>query len=210
MPSATFPRNDKWKPTTVTKMTLPASRRQITKAGIVQTRGSTTVGFTWSETYLPLRARDADVEAFLSYVDWAWNTGAEFAIQHLMKPGSGVAPNGTGTGGITVSGVDQVGDTLTTAGWPISTNNVSRAGDLISIAGIQRVFQVVEDANSNGSGIADLVINPSIYSGGSPSNGAAVTTTGVEINAIVMEVSQTSISNAFYYDGMSITFREAP
>lgn len=210
MPANVFPRNDLWLPIGVTDIVIPAGRRTITKSGIVQTRGSTTVGFAWQETYPRLFARNPDIERFLSWIRWARNSGGgqEFSIQHPLKPGSGVAPNGTGSAGVTVSGASQTGSSLVTTGWPLSTSNVSRAGDLISIAGIQRTFEVTDDASSDGSGNATLSVSPAIYT--APSNGAAVTTTDVNINAVIMEINNASIQDAFYYTGLQISFREAP
>jgi hypothetical protein len=125
-----------------------------------------------------------------------------------MTPGSGLAPNGTGTAGVTVSGAAQTGSSIVTAGWPTTTNNVSRAGDLISIVGIGYTLEVTDDANSNGSGLATLNVNPPVWT--APTTGVAVATTNVTLNAVLMDFSMQSISNAFYYDGITVSIRETP
>lgn len=210
MPANTFPRDIAWKPKSVEQMSLPTGRRTITKSGKVQTRAGKTVGWTWREVYPPLFAGKQNVEEFMAWVDWAWNNGEEFSIQHLLTPGMGKAPNGTGTAGVTVDGSSQSGNAINVTGFPLSTSDVLVAGDMVSISGIQKVFKVTETVSSDGSGNAVLNITPSIFVGEEPASGAAVTLTDVTMNAIIMDIQRTSISNAFYYDGMSITFREAP
>lgn len=210
MPSQVFPRNSLWLPLTVTDIVVPASRRTITQSGKIQTRTKTAAGRIWTETYPPIRAKNVDVENLLSWVRWAWNEGQEFTVQHLLKPGSGVPPNGTGQSGIQVDGSGQTGTTINSKLWSNNITNVVRAGDLIKLAGIQRSFEVTEDANSNGSGLAAIKINPAVYVGGSPANSAAITTTGATMNAVIMDFQGASIANSFWYDGMTITFRESP
>jgi hypothetical protein len=124
-----------------------------------------------------------------------------------MTPGSGLPPNGTGTGGVTVSGGGQTGSSIVTTGWPSSTSNVARAGDLIKIAGVGYTLEVTDDANSSGA-VATLKVNPPVWT--APSTGAAVTTTNVNINAVTMSLTIPEISNSFYYDQISVEFREAP
>lgn len=209
MPSAVFPRT--YGLTGSTAFGVPAGLRRITNSGKVNVRAGTMRGRVWSETYEPMFMGSVDAEAFLSWVRWAWNTQSVFTIKHQTTPGSGLSPNGTGTGGVTVSGAGQSGSSIVTAGWPNSTSNVARAGDLIKIAGVGSTLQVTDDANSNGSGVATLNINPPIFVGDEPSAGAAVTTTNVDISAVILsEPAWPPISNAFWYDGFSITFREAP
>lgn len=189
---------------------MPAGRRSITGSGKIQTRNSTLAGCSWTETFGPLFAGDANAEAFLSWLRWAWKTGQKVSIKHLMTPGSGRSPNGTGSAGVTVDGGSQSGSSILTTGWPVSTSNVVRAGDLVKFAGITRVFQITDDANSDGVGDATLNINPSIYVGEEPANGAAVTTTDVTFTAVIMNINLSEISNAFWYDGVTIGLREAP
>lgn len=210
MPSAVFPRPSVATPKTVSGISVPTGRRTITGSGKIQTRTSTTAGRTWTETYPLLFAGNVDVENFISWIRWAWNTGQEFTIKHLMTPGSGLAPNGTGSAGVTIDGASESGSSIATTGWPLSTSNVVRAGDLISIAGLTRTFEITDDANSDGAGDATININPSIYVGEEPANGAAVTTSSVNISAVIIEANIPEITNAFYYDDLSVTFRESP
>lgn len=208
MPSAVFPtRTDTTRPLTVSGITVPAGRRQITDTGIIQTRSSMRVGREWTETYPPLFAGKVEVEAFMSWVRWAWSTQTPFTITHLTTPGSGMAPNGTGSAGVTIAASQTGAGPITTNGWPSSTSNVVRAGDLLKVAGLGYTLEVTDDANSSGTS-ASIYVNPPIWV--APSGGAAITTTSVPITAIVKEANIPSIDNAFYYSGLTIVFREAP
>ena len=210
MPSTVFPRSSVITVETTTALSVPGPMATRTRSGRIQTRGSTMRGRTWVETYNPMLIGSADAEGWLAWVRWAWNTGTLFTVKHLTTPGSGVTPNGLGTGGVTLDG-SHVGATMNTTGWPNSTSNVARAGDLLKVAGLEYVVQVVDDANSDGVGDAALAINPPTFTGGDVSGGSAVTTTNVTINAKIIDPPNfPPVGNAFWYEGFSITFNEAP
>lgn len=211
MPSTTFPRPSILTVNTTTALDVPGPLATQTRSGRIQTRGSTMRGRRWSETYNPMFIGSAEAEGWLAWVRWAWNTGATFTIKHLTTPGSGTAPNGTGSAGVTVNGAGQTGTTLNTTGWPVSTSNVAMAGDIIKVAGVSHVLQVVDNASSDGSGNSALSVNPPIFTGSSPSTGAAITTTDVTISAkIITQPNFPPVGNAFWYEGFTITFNEAP
>ena len=210
MPSAVFPRPSIITLETATALSVPGPLVQRTRSGRIQTRGSTMRGRTWTETYNPMFIGSAEAEGWLAWVRWAWNTGVTFTIKHPTTPGSGIAPNGLGTGGITLDGT-HTGATMATTGWPTSTSNVARAGDLLKVANLDYVVQVVDDANSDGSGDAVLSINPPTFTGSTVASGSAVTTTDVTISAkIIDQPNFPPVGNAFWYTGFSITFNEAP
>jgi hypothetical protein len=165
------------------------------------------VGRAWNEVYNPIFAGKVIPESFLSWLRWAWNTQTTFTITHPTTPGSGIAPNGTGTGGVTIQ-ASQTGDSLNTNGWPNSTSNVARAGDLIKIATVDYTFEVTDDANSDGGGGATLNVNPPLW-GDAPAGSSAITTTGVTLDVKLMELEIPEMSNSFYYDQIRATFREA-
>jgi hypothetical protein len=98
-----------------------------------------------------------------------------------------------------------------TEGWPNNTSNVVRAGDLLNVVGLDYVVQAVDDADSDGSGRTTFTINPPTFTGGSAAHGGAVTTTDVVINAkIIDQPNFPPVGNAFWYEGFSIIFNEAP
>lgn len=208
MPSAVFPRPSSLTLSDITGITVPTGRRQVTWTGAVQTRGSMNVGRSWTETYNPLFAGDVDTEAFVSWLRWAWGTQPTFTVSHPMTPGSGLAPNGTGSAGVTIAASQTGAGPITTNGWPTSTSNVVRAGDLLKVANLGYTLEVTDDANSNGSGVAPIYVNPPIWT--APAGGSAITTTSVPITAVIMEMNIPNISNSFYYDGIMVQFRESP
>lgn len=85
-------------------------------------------------------------------------------------------PRGIATGTPLVKGAGQVGNTLLTDGWTVGQTGILKAGDYLSLAlPSQRLYLVVEDANSDGSGNATLIIEPSLRE--SPNDNAALTVT---------------------------------
>lgn len=81
-------------------------------------------------------------------------------------------PRGLATGTPLVKGASQVGTALLTDGWTASQSPILKVGDWIAIA--YRLFMVVDDANSDGSGNATLNISPPINAGESPADNAAI------------------------------------
>ena len=70
---------------------------------------------------------------------------------------------GTATGTILVNGASQTGNQVALDGFANSTNNVFKAGDYIQINSY--LYMVIEDVNSNGSGEANVKIEPALRSG---------------------------------------------
>ena len=68
------------------------------------------------------------------------------------------APRGVATGTPVISGGGQSGNTLVTSGWTPSITNILRDGDYFSVNG--EFKRVVEDTNSDGSGLATLTFEP--------------------------------------------------
>lgn len=84
------------------------------------------------------------------------------------------APRGSWGGTPLVKGAGQTGDTLLIDGLPTSTANVVRQGDYFQIGtgANTRLYQALDDANSNGSGEVTLTIAPTLK--GSPADNAPV------------------------------------
>lgn len=185
---------------------LPTGLRDPGHTGIIQQRVTKQVGWTWEESWNLLNARN-DVDAkLISQINYFWNRMVMFTITHPLVRGSGLAPGGLGTAGVQVNGGSQTGGTLSTKLWPNSVA-VVKAGDVIRIAGDSAVYQVWDDASSNGSGIASLSIVPNLRK--SPANSAAITTTGVTFDAIIIERSRyESNKSPSYYADMMVRFRE--
>lgn len=201
----TFPRTVV--PTNITRPWLPTGLRDRGHSGIIQVRKTKLVGWSWQETWRLLRARDINDAALIAWVDYAWHSMISFDVTHPTVPGSGIPPLGLGTAGITVTGVGQVGGSLNTTGWPASTNNVARAGDVIKIAGDDAVYQVWEAANSDAGGNATLKVTPDLRK--SPADLAAVTTTGVTFKAMIWARSKHEATRSIdYYGNFQVTMTE--
>ena len=84
----------------------------------------------------------------------------------------GHAQRGTFGGTPLVNGASQTGQTLNIDGASNNITNWIRSGDRISIA--NKMYQIDDDANSNGSGQVVLTISPRIFTGKSPADNAAV------------------------------------
>lgn len=84
----------------------------------------------------------------------------------------GHAQRGTRGGTPLVKGASQTGKTLEIDGATVSVTNWLRTGDRISIA--NKMYQIDDDANSDGSGNVTLTITPRIFTGKSPADNAAI------------------------------------
>lgn len=93
----------------------------------------------------------------------------------LMGDPNGATARGVATGSPLVKGASQTGSTLLTDGWTSGVTNILRAGDYIQLgsAGTSRLYKVLDDVTSDGSGNATLNIWPNLRS--SPSDNAAIT-----------------------------------
>jgi len=121
-----------------------------------------------------------------------------------------------------VSGAGQTGDTLATAGWPASTTNVVRAGDLIRIGGsgatltdaeadeIVTAFRAAADADSDSNGDATLTIEPETLSGNTPPDGAALRLQKSRIRAKIVDYTMPEAPPSELMGGLRVTFLEAP
>lgn len=198
MPSAVFPRFSEYEPTEVTVPKMRTGHRNIAQSGVAGLRGVTAKGVRWREAYPPLKMGEANAEELLSWIDWAFNNVIKFTIEHPSIPGSGVSPNGSGSGGITVSGVNS-GDTITVSG------GTYEPGDVVRIATYGPVFRITESASSE-LNIVPSIINPT-------AGGEAVTTTSVSYNCIIEDYNVGSMSGdrlpSFYTD-LTINFLEIP
>lgn len=124
-------------------------------------------GQIWgAEITLPLMARENAEEwtAFLLKLNGPYGT---FRLGDPLAK----SPRGSASGVLTIDGAGQSGQTVAITGLPASISGVFLAGDYIEIE--ERLYKVLVDANSDGSGDAVLDIWPRLRS--SPINGAGVT-----------------------------------
>ena len=86
-------------------------------------------------------------------------------------------PLGSWAGAPVVSGATQSGRSVNLSGFTINQTGVAKTGDLIKFAGHTKVYMVTADANSNGTGLATVSIEPALLV--SPANGESLTTSNV-------------------------------
>lgn len=193
-------------PVSVAEFNMPGPLKSGPGAsGKVQTRGNVQAGRTWTETFdfinVPI---DWRVRKWFAQVNDFWTNGTIFNIQHYYH----LLPLGGGTGTPTINGADQTGKTIVTAGWG-GTNPILKAGDLVRLPGISKVFDITADVNHS-AGAATLPINPPVYVGGSPTQGGTVLYSGVILTARIDEKPEFPLSSGYRrFEGVILTFREA-
>ena len=94
----------------------------------------------------------------------------------LMGDPSAKTPMGSAAGSPQVNLAGQTGNTLNTKGWTASQANVLIAGDYIQIG--NRLYKVLANASSNGSGLATLDIWPRLRE--SPPNNTPIVTSNAK------------------------------
>jgi len=107
-------------------------------------------------------------------------------------------PRGIATGTPLINGSSQTGNSLITDGWTASQTGILKAGDIMTIAGDTKVYEVTADANSDGGGNATFTIEPALIE--SPSDGVAITVTNVQYTVFVNDVLPYTIKSGFRYD----------
>ena len=145
---------------------------------------------------------------------------AEYWISFLMKLNgpygtfllgdpNGQTARGVATGTPVVNGANQTGNELITDGWTTSTTGILKAGDYIQLGSgsTSRLYKVLDDVNSDGSGNATLTVWPDLRT--APADNATITVSNPK-GLFRLNSSQTSwdISEASIY-GMTFGAREA-
>jgi hypothetical protein len=117
----------------------------------------------------PMKRADAEqVIAFLLKLNGRYGT-------FTLGDPANTAPRGIGTGTPLVRGASQTGNELITDGWTTSQTGILKAGDWIQLGSgsTSRMYKVLDDANSDASGIATLTLWPNLRS--SPNDNDTVT-----------------------------------
>lgn len=101
----------------------------------------------------------------------------------LLGDPNAATPRGTASsspGTPVVNGASQTGNTLNIDGVPVSQTGYLKAGDYIQLGtgSLARLYKVLDDADSNGSGEVELTIYPDLRS--SPSDGQTVRVSNTE------------------------------
>lgn len=151
----------------------------------------------------PMKRADAEqVIAFLLKMNGQYGT-------FLLGDKANTSTRGVGTGTPLVNGASQTGDELITDGWTISTTGILKAGDWIQLGSgsSTRLYKVLDDVNSDGSGNATINIFPNLRS--SPDDDAALTVSNTQgLWRLVSNETEYSIDNMSIY-GMTFACAEA-
>ena len=151
----------------------------------------------------PMKRADAEqVVAFLLKMNGVYGT---FLLGDKANP----ATRGVGTGTPLVNGASQTGDELITDGWTADTTGILKAGDWIQLGSgsSTRLYKVLDDVNSDGSGNATINIFPSLRS--SPDDDATITVSNTQgLWRLASNETEYSIDNMSIY-GMTFACVEA-
>ena len=127
----------------------------------------------------------------------------------LLNDPAGTSPRGIATGTPLVKGGSQVGSTLISDGWTASKTGILKAGDWIQLGSgaTARLYKVLKDANSDGSGDSTLDIWPNLRS--SPADNAAITiASAAGVFRLLTNDLSYQINSALHY-GITFACREA-
>jgi hypothetical protein len=163
----------------------------------------------WTETWPPLLSSNTNAQALIAFIEDTYSQGDVVTVTHYLLPGSGKAPNGNGGGTPVVNTASQTGASLSISGWATSATGVMLTGDVFTCSGLNQLFRVTATANASASGVAAVSIYPPIVSGGSPATGAAITTTGATIRAVIEDYTVPNAGPDEWMGGVSVTFHEA-
>jgi hypothetical protein len=125
-------------------------------------------------SFPPLDSTDAPIlEAFLVSLRGKYGT-------FLLGDQRRETPRGVATGTPVVDGAGQTGGTLNTRGWTADVTGILKAGDYIQLGSFAsaRLYMVLQDADSDGSGDATLTVWPNLRS--ATTDGAAITTSAAK------------------------------
>ncbi len=126
----------------------------------------------------------------------------------LSDPVGGTA-RGVATGTPVVNGGSQTGNELVTDGWTTSTTGILKAGDYIQLGSgaTARLYKVLDDVNSDGSGNATLTLWPDLRS--APADNATITVSNPKgVFRLATASAQWDVNEASIY-GLTFGAREA-
>ena len=160
-------------------------------------------GARWSATIRIPPVKRSDSEYWNSFL---LRLRGQFGTFLLGDP-NGTTPRGSAAsaaGTPVVNGASQTGNELAIDGLPTSAVGYLRAGDYIQLgsAASARLYKVLEDVDTNGSGEATLNLWPDLRS--SPADGATVVVSGAKgVFRLASNDATWTINNAGFY---SISF----
>lgn len=164
-------------------------------------------GSIWLATYQYPPMKRADAAQVIAFLRKLNGRAGRFYGSDL----SAIAALGVATGSPRVNGASQTGSVLLTKDWTNNTTNILKAGDYISFnvpISWRQLHQVVDDANSDGTGLATLNIAPALRR--SPNDNQVVIKHGATCVMMLIDDQQGAwdINEASLY-GITFSAREA-
>ena len=186
---------------------FPTGLESWGQSGKPQLRTTTQVGRTWEESYPPMKASDPNTRAFLAYINQLWQNRTIFTIKHPHLE----TPIGVPVDNMYAYGANQTGTTLqvtkNSSGAQTAVSGTLKVGDIISIAGVNTIFDITADV----SNFTSVTISPPLISGMNFIAYAAITYTGVTFRATLVEdITLPVASYNTFYEGLRLKFREVP
>lgn len=205
--SPAFPRTIASRITTPPQM--PEGLAQWGLSGKGQFRAFDNAGRIWEEVYPAIDLLTANGRALLMEINRGLREKLIWTIQHPhYKTNFGV-----GGGAPLVKGADQTGNSIIIDAAPTTLTNWLRAGDIIKFAGLQLVYDVAADVDTDSLGEATIPIHPPIFAGQSPANNAVVTIAPASIffSAVIIALQMPDIeAHGVIAPGMTLVWREQP
>jgi hypothetical protein len=158
------------------------------------------------------QARQIDGQRFALTLQFPVMTRSEFApiMAFIMKqrsqlesfqyvPATVSTTRGVATGVISVNGSVSAGATSCSIdGMANSTNGVFKAGDFFRFTGQNKVYMIVEDVNSNGSGAGTLTFEPPLRT--SLSDNAVIIYSNVDFTVgLTNDIQEFAVGTENYY-----------
>lgn len=186
---------------------FPTGLESWGQSGKGQFRTTTQVGRTWEESYPPMKADAANTRAFIAYLNQLWNQKTIFTIKHPHLE----TPIGVPVDNMYAYGANQTGTTLqvtkNSSGAQTAVSGTLKVGDIISIAGVNTIFDITADV----SNFTSVTISPPLISGMNFIAYAVITYTGVTFRATLAEELVLPRSSYIeWYEGLTIRLRECP
>lgn len=178
---------------------FPAGLDSYGLSGKGQFRSTLQVGRTWEEEYPAIKWNNASHRGFLAYINSLFRERTLFTISHYHLQ----TPLGTISGGGVINGANQTGSTITVT----AITGTLKQGDIIKLPGLNHIFDITADCSN---GTTSLPISPPVFTGGSPTNGQAITYTGVKFQCVIDELTMPIADKSLVYKGLKIKFRETP
>ncbi len=192
------------KPQSVRMLTMNVVAETISPFSL-QEQTQVHTGQRWeADVTIPPMIR-ADAELWIAFLLKLRGKSGTF----LFGDPAGEVARGIATGTPLVDGASQTGNELDTKGWTTGQTGIMKAGDYFSLGSgtSTQLYKVLDDANSDGGGLATLLIWPSLRF--SPANSAPLDVTAAKgLFKLASNETSWDINTALHY-GIAFAIMES-